>query len=34
MNADDVVAFYTDYQGGGQAYYPYYYGVYVWKRTE
>ena len=24
---------YTSYQGGGQAYYPYYYGVYVWKRT-
>ena len=22
------------YTGGGQAYYPYYYGVYVWKRTE
>ena len=20
-------------QGGGEAYYPYYYGVYVWKRT-
>jgi len=22
----------TDNTGGGQAYYPYYYGVYVWKR--
>lgn len=21
------------YEGGGQAYYPYYYGIYVWKRT-
>ena len=25
---------YTDYQGEGQAYYPYYYGVYAWRRTE
>lgn len=23
----------TDSKGGGQAYYPYYYGVYVWKRV-
>lgn len=23
----------TDYTGGGQPYYPYYYGVYVWHRT-
>ena len=23
----------TNDTGGGQAYYPYYYGVYVWKRT-
>ena len=23
----------TDKQGGNQPYYPYYYGVYVWKRT-
>ena len=23
----------TNTTGGGQAYYPYYYGVYVWKRT-
>lgn len=32
-NADGVSTYYTDYQGGGNAYYPYYYGVYVWKRT-
>jgi len=25
--------YYTDYTGGGQPYYPYYYGVYVWIRT-
>ena len=31
-NADGVSTYYTDYQGGGQAYYPYYYGIYVWKR--
>lgn len=24
---------YTDYTGGGEAYYPYYYGVYAWLRT-
>lgn len=24
---------YIGYSGGGEAYYPYYYGVYVWKRT-
>ncbi|MCF0228633.1 MAG: hypothetical protein HUJ76_02920 [Parasporobacterium sp.] len=24
----------TDSKGGGNAYYPYYYGVYAWKRTE
>ena len=33
----DYRADWTDYgtksAGGGQAYYPYYYGVYVWKRT-
>ena len=27
--ANDVV----DATGGGQPYYPYYYGIYVWKRT-
>lgn len=32
-NADGVTTFYTDYQGGGKAYYPYYYQVFVWKRT-
>lgn len=24
---------YVENAGGGQAYYPYYYGIYVWKRT-
>lgn len=24
---------YTNYEGGGQPYYPYYYGVYAWHRT-
>lgn len=23
----------VDYEGGSQAYYPYYYGVYVWRRV-
>ena len=23
----------TEYTGGGQPYYPYYYGIYLWKRT-
>ena len=30
-NAGDHII--TDTQGGNQPYYPYYYGVYVWKRT-
>lgn len=29
---NDNSAFKTGYTGGGQPYYPYYYGVYVWKR--
>lgn len=32
-NADGVTTYYTEYQGGGQPYYPYYYEVFVWKRT-
>lgn len=24
---------YTNYEGGSQAYYPYYYGIYAWHRT-
>lgn len=30
---NDNSAFKTGYTGGGQAYYPYYYDVFVWRRT-
>ena len=30
---NDNSAFKTGYTGGGQPYYPYYYDVFVWKRT-
>lgn len=31
---NDNSAFKTGYTGGGQTYYPYYYGVFVWRQIE